>query len=139
MATDIVIMKKKRCCHFFSAVFLSDPFHILAGNDDMHESSDEFEIRPDPTTDCGVSCPLASEKNPHRLIMGENSGVTFSQLFLIKSISCFQVTMTYIRAWMSSKFSHIRSGTTELAALKHLKNHCCPFFYRFTVMVIPGK
>ena len=30
---------------------------ILAGNDDMHESSEEFEIRLDPTTDCGVSCP----------------------------------------------------------------------------------
>ena len=30
---------------------------ILAGNDDMHGSSEEFEIQPDPTTDCGVSCP----------------------------------------------------------------------------------
>ena len=37
---------------------------ILAGNYDMHESSEEFEIRPDLTTDCGVSCPLASEKIP---------------------------------------------------------------------------
>ena len=37
---------------------------ILAGNDNMHESSEEFEIRPDLTTDCGVSCPLASEKIP---------------------------------------------------------------------------
>ena len=37
---------------------------ILAGNDDMHESIEEFEIRPDLTTDCGVSCPLASEKIP---------------------------------------------------------------------------
>ena len=35
---------------------------ILAGNDDMHENSKEFEIQPDPTTDSGVSCPLASEK-----------------------------------------------------------------------------
>ena len=33
-----------------------------------------------------------------------------------------------MRAWMSSKFSQIWSGTTELAALKHLKNRCCPFF-----------
>ena len=33
-----------------------------------------------------------------------------------------QVVMTYIRAWMSSKFGQIRSGTTELAALEHLKN-----------------
>ena len=55
MATDRVIMEK-RACHFFSAVFYLILF-ILAGNDDMHKSSEEFEIRPDPTTDCGVSCP----------------------------------------------------------------------------------
>ena len=30
------------------------PFIILAGNDDMHGSSEEFEIQPDPTTDCEV-------------------------------------------------------------------------------------
>ena len=36
--------------------------------------------------------------------------------------------MTYIRAWMSLKFGQIRSGTTELAALEHLKNRCCLFF-----------
>ena len=30
---------------------------ILAGNDDMHGSSEKFEIQPDRTTDCGVSCP----------------------------------------------------------------------------------
>ena len=28
---------------------------ILSGNDDMHESLDEFEIWPDTTTDYGVS------------------------------------------------------------------------------------
>ena len=44
---------------------------ILAGNDDMHESSEEFKIRPDPTTDCGVSCPLASEKIPIDLYWGK--------------------------------------------------------------------
>ena len=63
MATDRVIMKKTVCCHFFSAVFYPILF-IPAGNDDMHESSEVFEIRPDQTTDCGVSCPLASEKIP---------------------------------------------------------------------------
>ena len=36
--------------------------------------------------------------------------------------------MTYIRACMSLKFGQIRSGTTELAALEHLKNRCCPLF-----------
>ena len=47
---------QKRCCHFFSAVFYPILF-ILAGDDDMHESPEEFEFLPDPTTDCGVSCP----------------------------------------------------------------------------------
>ena len=35
---------------------------ILTGNDDIHKSLDKFEIRPDPTTDHKVSCPLASEE-----------------------------------------------------------------------------
>ena len=30
---------------------------ILADIDDMHGSSEEFEIQPDRTTDCGGSCP----------------------------------------------------------------------------------
>ena len=55
MATDSVIMKKERCWHFFLAVFYPILF-ILAGNDNMHESSEESEIRPDLTTDCRVSC-----------------------------------------------------------------------------------
>ena len=55
--------------HFFLGCFYAI-FFILAGTDDMHESSDDFEFRPARTTDCGVSCPLKSEKNPHRLIMG---------------------------------------------------------------------
>ena len=28
----------------------------------MHGSSSEFEIQPDPTTNCGVSCPSETEK-----------------------------------------------------------------------------
>ena len=39
---------------FFSAVFHPSIF-ILTGNDDMHESSDEFEFRPDRTKGCGVT------------------------------------------------------------------------------------
>ena len=42
MVTDRV-MFEKRCLHFFSAVFHLI-LYILAGNDDMHESSDEFEF-----------------------------------------------------------------------------------------------
>ena len=39
---------------------------------------------------------------------------------------------------MSLKFGQIQSGTTELAALEHLKDRCCPFSH-FTVVVTPGK
>ena len=35
---------------------------ILAGNDSMHEGSEEFKIWPDSTTDWGVSGPLVSEE-----------------------------------------------------------------------------
>ena len=38
---------------------------FYARNEDMHEILDEFEVRPDLTTDCGV------EKNPHIFIMGK--------------------------------------------------------------------
>ena len=58
MATDSshrVIMGKGRH-HVFSAVFDRIRF-LLAGNYDIHKSLHEFEIRPDPTTDNGVSCP----------------------------------------------------------------------------------
>ena len=43
----------------------------------------------------------------HMVIMGEKGVITFSQLFLIGSFLYLQVTMTYIRACTSSKFSRI--------------------------------
>ena len=52
---------------------------------------------------------------------GKNGVATFSQLFLIRSFSYLQVMMTFIKAWMSSKFGQIRHWTTELAALERLK------------------
>ena len=39
----------KGCLHFFLAV-LDRILFILAGNDNIHESLEEFEIRPDSTT-----------------------------------------------------------------------------------------
>ena len=44
------VIMGKTVLTLFSAVFHATIF-ILAGNDDMHESSEKFEIRPDPTTD----------------------------------------------------------------------------------------
>ena len=51
MATDRVIMEKTVLPLFLDCFY--PILFIRAGND---ESSEEFEIRPDPTTDCGVSC-----------------------------------------------------------------------------------
>ena len=45
----------KQCHHIFSNVFDRILF-VLAGNGDMHESLDEFEIWQDSTMDYGVSC-----------------------------------------------------------------------------------
>ena len=47
MATDRVTMRK-RCHHIFSNIFDRIDF-ILAGNDDIHKSLNEFEIRRDLT------------------------------------------------------------------------------------------
>ena len=44
------------------SVVLNGILFILTGNDDIHKSLDEFEIRPDLTTHHRVSCPKASEK-----------------------------------------------------------------------------
>ena len=78
----------------------------------MHKSLNEFEIRPDATT--------GFHGNRYGY-SGKNGVITFSRTFLIGFISYLQVTMIYIRAWMSSKFGKIRPWTTELAALEHLK------------------
>ena len=47
---------KNRRRHFFSVAI--DPILFkLTGNEDMHNILDEFEFRPDRTTDYRVSCP----------------------------------------------------------------------------------
>ena len=70
----------------------------------MHNIMNEFEFRPDRTTDYGVSCPWASKKYPFRPYNGENGVSTFSLLFLIGSFWYFHVTRTSIKAWMSLNF-----------------------------------
>ena len=88
----------------------------------MHGSSEEFEIQPDPTTDCGVSFPWVSDN-------GKNGVATFSWLFLIGSISYLQVMMAYMRAWVSLKFGQIRqlvSIATDRVIME--KKRCCHFF-----------
>ena len=55
MVTDRVMMENG--VSTFSRLFFHPFLLILVGYDGMHESSEEFEFRPDWTTDCGVSCP----------------------------------------------------------------------------------
>ena len=62
---------------------------ILAGNEDMHRSLDEFEIRPDPTTG------FHGNRKSYDL---KNGVAPFSRLFLMGSFSYLQVMITYIRA-----------------------------------------
>ena len=47
---------RNRRHHFFS-VAIDPMFFKLTGNEDMHNILDEFEFRPDPTIDYGVSRP----------------------------------------------------------------------------------
>ena len=54
---------------------------------------------------------------------GKNGVITFPQMLLSRSFSYLQVTMTCMRAWMSSKFGRIRLLTTELAALERMKKN----------------
>ena len=61
---------KNWCRHFFSVAI--DQIHSkFVGNEDMHNISNEFEFRPDWTTDYRVICPWTSKKYPHRLTMGK--------------------------------------------------------------------
>ena len=50
---QIGLQWEKRCHHIFANIFYRIHF-ILAGNDDIHESLNEFEIWQDPTMDYGV-------------------------------------------------------------------------------------
>ena len=48
LAAHRLIMEKMTSSHFLRYFYLI--LFILAGNEDMHRSLDEFEILPDPTT-----------------------------------------------------------------------------------------
>ena len=67
--------------HHFVSVAIDPILFKLAGNEDMHNILDEFEFRPDLTTDYGVSCPWASEKIPIDLLWEKQSHHVFSAVF----------------------------------------------------------
>ena len=105
LTTELAALERlKNRCHQVIFVDIDPIFFKLAGNKDMHNIMNEFEFRPDWTTDYGVSCPWASKKYPYRPYNGENGVSTFSLLFLIGSFWYFHVTRTSIKAWMSLNF-----------------------------------
>ena len=105
LTTELAALERlKNRCHPVISVDIDPIFFKLAGNKDMHNIMNEFEFRPDRTTDYGVSCPWASKKYPYRPYNGKNGVSTFSLLFLIGSFWYFHVTRTSIKAWMSLNF-----------------------------------
>ena len=62
IATDSVTVGKTASSRFLKRFDRID--FILAGNDEIHKSLNEFGIRRDPTMDYGVGCHCASEKSP---------------------------------------------------------------------------
>ena len=88
-----------------------------AGNENIHNISEEFEIRPDRTKDTNtrVICPCASEKLLYNVV------TTLAPSFLIGSSSYLQVTRTSITSRKSSKFGQIGPRTAGLAALERLE------------------
>ena len=81
----------------------------------MHESSDEFEFRPDTDTNTRIICPCASEKLLYNVV------TTVAPSLLIGSYSYLQVTRPSITSRTSSKFGQIGPRTAELAGLERLE------------------
>ena len=87
------------CCGHPSIFFFHWIFFILAGNKNNYNILDEFEFRPDLTSDCGVSCPLVFEKSIFCIV------ATLAPSILIESSSFLEETRITISSWMSSNLS----------------------------------
>ena len=93
----------------FLGCFWSDPIvFILAGNEDMHKISDDFEFWPDRNTDYEVSCPWASKKFLVDL-QWENGVSILALSFFIESSSKLLLIRTgikgQVRFWAESDHS----------------------------------
>ena len=59
----------------FFALVIHSIFLILADSEDIHETSKEYDVQPDLTTDCWVAALESLKK--HRLIKGEKGFAIF--------------------------------------------------------------
>ena len=101
-----MLLWEKRRHHVFSNIFNQIHF-ILAGNNDIHKSLNEFEIREIRPWTTVLAALERLKKFPYTY-NGENDVITFSPLFFIRSFSYLQAMRTCIKARMSSKFGQIR-------------------------------
>ena len=82
----------------------------------MQKSLDEFQFRPDTTTDSRVICPWASKNSMYNVVY------TLAPNFFIGSSLFLQVRRTTIISRTSLNFSQIRPRTAELPALDGIEN-----------------
>ena len=114
----IDLLWEKWCLHIFS-VALNPILLILAGNKGMHKISDEFQFRPDRTTDNGVSSPSASKKQKIPMeLLWENGVSMLARSFLIEPSSKLMVIGTGIKARSSLTLGRMRNLILELLALE---------------------
>ena len=111
---------EKWCLRIFSVIF-NKIFVKLAGNEDRHKISDEFEFGSGRTFHYWVIRPWAFPLT----LNGENGVSIFSQLLWIQSSSNLQVTRTGIKSPTSSNFGWIWPIILELHALEQWKKKRC--------------
>ena len=81
---------KNRSHHFFSVAI--DPILFkLTGNEEVHYILDEFEFQPDRTTDYGISCPWASEKSVHPIIVSYDPQTLQAKFAMKGRMSCIYI------------------------------------------------
>ena len=81
LTTELAALERLKRCHHVISVDIDPIFFKLAGNKDMRNIMNEFEFRPDRTTDYGVICPWESKKYPNRLLMGKMVFPLFLRFF----------------------------------------------------------
>ena len=71
MATDSIELYSGKCCQRLSRVIFDRIFFFLASNEDYYKISDEFEIRPDPPSDCDLAVLESLKKIHIYLLLGK--------------------------------------------------------------------
>ena len=112
----------KNVLRVFSVTF-NRIFVKLAGNEDRHKISDEFEFGLGQTFHYGVIRPWVFPLT----LNGENGVSNFSQLLWIQSSSNLQVMRTGIKSRTSSNFGRIWPVILKLQALERWKKWCSSF------------